>query len=122
LPEKELESNPSWFGFLITLRKENERGKLIEYLESNNIQTRMLFASNMILHPCFDELRECGEGFRVIGDLKNTNEVLKNSFWIGVAPTINNDMLEFIVETFKQFFELNKQEGFAPNSGVTQQQ
>lgn len=68
LPEATVNSNPSWFGFLITVKEGVDRNELVQFIESNNIQTRMLFAGNMIKHPCFDQLREQQSGYRVVGD------------------------------------------------------
>ena len=67
LPEPCKNSNPSWFGFLITCKEAGMRDKVVSYLESHGIQTRMLFAGNLIKHPCFDEMRRSGEGYRVVG-------------------------------------------------------
>ena len=104
LPEPEENSRPSWFGFLMTV-KDNanfSRGELVKYLESKKIQTRMLFAGNIIRHPCFDELRESGKGFRVIGSLENTDLIMSRSFWIGVYPGMNEDMLAYMVQAVKE--------------------
>src|SRR5208337_2018378 len=69
LPEPTPNSEPCWFGFLLTVREAAgfTRDEIVNYLESNNIQTRMLFAGNLIKHPCFDEMRNSGQGFRVVG-------------------------------------------------------
>lgn len=86
-------SRPSWFGFLITCKEGVERNKIVYHLENKNIQTRMLFAGNLIKHPCFDEMRACGEGYRVIGNLENTDRIMKDSFWIGVYPGMSEAMI-----------------------------
>ncbi|MEA4820672.1 MAG: lipopolysaccharide biosynthesis protein RfbH [Erysipelotrichales bacterium] len=104
LPKATNNSKPSWFGFLITVKEGVNRNELVEYLEAHNIQTRMLFASNMILHPCFDEMRASGKGYRVVGILKNTNLVLNNTFWIGVAPNINKKMLDYVANVIRGYF------------------
>jgi CDP-6-deoxy-D-xylo-4-hexulose-3-dehydrase len=99
LPQAEKNADPSWFGFLICV-KENAgftRDKLVQYLEKNNIQTRMLFAGNLIKHPCFDEMRATGEGYRQIGDLATTNRIMNDVFWIGVYPGMTKGMLDFMV-------------------------
>ena len=99
LPEATENSDPSWFGFLICV-KENAgftRDQLVQYLERNNIQTRMLFAGNLIKHPCFDEMRKTGEGYRVVGELKNTDRIMKDVFWIGVYPGMSKEMLDYMI-------------------------
>jgi len=105
LPEREPNSNPSWFGFLITVRKPNMRYKVTKYLEDNKIQTRLLFSGNIIKHPCFDEIRDTDK-YRVIGDLKNTETIMNNSFWIGVYPGMTKPMLDrmakYIIECFNE--------------------
>lgn len=105
LPEPSLHTNPSWFGFLITLKKDTpfSRLDLIQHLEEHNIQTRLLFAGNLLKHPCFNEMRASGEGFRVVGDLTNTDMILERTFWIGVYPGMSNEMLQYMVDTIKEF-------------------
>ncbi|MFA7230158.1 MAG: lipopolysaccharide biosynthesis protein RfbH [Victivallaceae bacterium] len=98
------ESNPSWFGFMITLRDEISfsRNAIVEYLEKNQIQTRNLFAGNLTRHPCFDIL-EVGKDFRISGKLDNTDKIMRDSFWIGVYPGMTHDKLQYMVETIKEF-------------------
>ena len=72
LPEAAPHSNPSWFGFLITCKEGTDRNAAVQYIESKGVQTRMLFAGNLIKHPCFDEMRASGTGYRVVGELENT--------------------------------------------------
>ncbi len=105
LPEPTPNSDPSWFGFLLTVRENTglSRDEIVEFLEKNGIQTRMLFAGNIIKHPCFDEMRKKGEGYRVVGELKNADLIMKNSFWLGVYPGLNDNMLNFIVKKIKEF-------------------
>ena len=105
LPEPMPNSNPSWFGFLISVKEDAgfTRNELSEYLESKKIQTRNLFAGNLIKHPAFDEMRRTGEGYRVVGDLKGTDFVMTNTFWIGVYPGMTQEMLEFMISTIKEF-------------------
>ena len=105
LPEESPNSDPSWFGFALTIRDESKlsRNDLIRYLESNGIQTRLLFSGNIIRHPCFDEMRKEKKGFKVIGDLKNTDKVMRDTFWLGVYPGLNKDQLLFIAEKIKRF-------------------
>lgn len=105
LPVAEDNSNPSWFGFLIAV-EENAgftRNELTGFLESRKIQTRNLFAGNLIKHPAFDEMRRTGEGYRVVGELKNTDFIMNNGFWIGVYPGMTNDMLGWMIQSIKEF-------------------
>lgn len=105
LPEAEINSRPSWFGFLLMV-KENApftREDIVRYLEKNGIQTRMLFAGNLIKHPCFDEMRSSGKGYRVVGDLKNTDIIMSRSFWLGVYPGMTSELLEHITATILLF-------------------
>ncbi len=97
IPEACPNSNPSWFGFMLTCRNGIERSKIVSALEENNIQTRMLFAGNLIKHPCFDEMRKNKDGYRVIGDLHNTDRTMQDTFWIGVYPGMTNEMLEEMI-------------------------
>lgn len=105
LPEKEPLSNPSWFGFLMTVRKEASftRDELSIYLESKNIQTRNLFAGNIIKHPCFDELRKSQKGYRISGNLKNTDTIMNNSLWVGTYPGLNEEMLQEMIIAITEF-------------------
>jgi CDP-6-deoxy-D-xylo-4-hexulose-3-dehydrase len=105
LPEATANSKPSWFGFLLTVKEQAgfRREEIVEYLEANGIQTRMLFAGNMIKHPCFDEMRRTKKGYRVIGNLKNTNLIMNNSFWVGVYPGLTDKMSSFIIDQIKNF-------------------
>ena len=103
LPEPCKNSNPSWFGFLITCKEAGMRDKVVSYLESHGIQTRMLFAGNLIKHPCFDEMRRFGEGYRVVGELAGTNFILNNTFWIGVYPGMTEEMLQYMISVIKEF-------------------
>ena len=98
LPEACPDSNPSWFGFLITCQEGVERNIVVQKLEQAGIQTRMLFSGNLIKHPCFDEMRASGEGYRVIGDLKNTDQIMKDSFWIGVYPGMTDEMIDYMAD------------------------
>jgi CDP-6-deoxy-D-xylo-4-hexulose-3-dehydrase len=101
LPEPTHDSDPSWFGFLITVRENSgiTRDHVVDHLEKNGIQTRMLFAGNLIKHPCFDEMRSTGQGYRVVGTLVNTDTIMNHSFWIGVYPGMTADMINFVIET-----------------------
>lgn len=101
LPEACPNSDPSWFGFLLTCKEGVDRNQVVRHLEKNGIQTRMLFAGNLIKHPCFDQMREEKQGYRVVGKLKNTDSVMENSFWIGVYPGMTEEKLDFMVEILK---------------------
>ena len=72
-------------------------------MEENGIQTRMLFAGNLLKHPCFDEMRKTGEGYRVAGELKNTDTIMNRTFWIGVYPGMDEDMIQFMIEKIREF-------------------
>lgn len=99
LPEACPGSNPSWFGFLLTCREGVDREKVVTYIESKGVQTRMLFAGNLTKHPCFDEMRKAGKGYRIVGELANTDRIMTDTFWIGVYPGMNDDMLDYMVKT-----------------------
>jgi len=105
LPEPAADSLPSWFGFMITVKETAgfTRDDMVQHLESCGIQTRMLFAGNLIKHPCFDEMRKSGEGYRVVGKLTNTDIIMNDTFWIGVYPGMDKGMLEFMLNTIKSF-------------------
>jgi len=102
LPEPCKNSDPSWFGFLITCREGINRNNVVQFLENNGVQTRMLFAGNIIKHPCFDQLRLKEEGYRVVGSLENTDKIMSDSFWIGVYPEMTKEKLNFMIKTIKQ--------------------
>lgn len=102
LPEQCENSTPSWFGFLITCKEGIDRNKVVEYLEKNNIQTRNLFAGNIIKHPCFDEIRNKKEAYRVVGNLENTDRIMKNTFWIGVYPGMTDEKIDYMIKTIKE--------------------
>ena len=105
LPVAEANSNPSWFGFLIAVKEDAgfTRNELTGYLEQNKIQTRNLFAGNLTKHPCFDEMRATGEGYRIVGELKNTDFVMTNGFWIGVFPGMTKEMNQWMIKCIKEF-------------------
>jgi CDP-6-deoxy-D-xylo-4-hexulose-3-dehydrase len=102
LPDAAPHSNPSWFGFLITCKDGLKRNEVVQHLEKNNIQTRMLFAGNLVKHPCFDEMRKSGVGYRMIGELNNTDRIMEDSFWLGVYPGMNNAMLDQMIKIARQ--------------------
>lgn len=107
LPEPQANSHPSWFGFLITV-KENAgftRDEVVQYLEEKGIQTRMLFAGNLIKHPCFDEMRRSGKGYRVVSTLENTDKIMNHTFWIGVYPGMSIEKLNYTIGKLEIFCE-----------------
>ena len=90
-------ADPSWFGFPITCQNGVSREKIVRYLEEHGVQTRMLFAGNLTKHPCFDEMRTSGEGYRIVGTLKNTDRIMMDTFWIGVYPGMTDEMIDYMV-------------------------
>ena len=96
LPEPCPNTKPSWFGFLITCKEGIDKNKLVMYLEEHGVQTRMLFAGNLLKQPCFDELRKRQEGYRVAGSLEITDMIMERSFWIGVYPGMTSEMIEYM--------------------------
>ena len=97
LPEPAEGSEPSWFGFLLSVKPETglDRNKITKYIEDHNIQTRLLFSGNLIKHPCFDEIRDT-DAYRVVGDLTNTDFVMNNTFWVGVYPGMTDEKLDYM--------------------------
>lgn len=95
-------SKPSWFGFLITCREGIERSKVVQYIEEHKVQTRMLFAGNIIKHPCFDQMRAEQKGYRVVGELKNTDRIMKETFWVGVYPGMTDEMIDYMAKIIKE--------------------
>lgn len=104
LPEPAKNSDPSWFGFMITV-KDGNKNDLVQYLEDKGVQTRMLFAGNILKQPCFDEIREDESKYRVIGNLENTDKIMNNTFWIGVYPGMTDDKLDYMIECIKSYFD-----------------
>ena len=102
LPEPCENSQPSWFGFLLTCREGIEREQVVRYIESKGIQTRMLFAGNLTKHPCFDEMRKNGEGYRIVDSLENTDRIMMDTFWVGVYPGMTEDRLEYMGKTIME--------------------
>jgi len=100
-------SDPSWFGFLITCKEGLDRNKVVQDVESKGVQTRMLFAGNLIKHPCFDEMRASGNGYRVVGDLTNTDRIMNDTFWVGIYPGMTYKMIDYTAKIIKE--AVNKQ-------------
>ena len=105
LPEAVENSDPSWFGFLMTVKEDAgfTRDEFVQFLEAHNIQTRLLFSGNYIKHPCFDEMRAFGTGYRIVGTLDNTDRIMRDSFWIGVYPGMNKEKLDYMIELIMRF-------------------
>lgn len=99
LPEQADNSEPSWFGFLISVRPESglDRNAVTGYIESRNVQTRLLFSGNLIKHPCFNQIRDT-DAYRVVGDLENTDFIMNNTFWVGVYPGMTDEKLEYMAK------------------------
>ena len=102
LPEACENSNPSWFGFLITCKEGVDRNKVVQHVEKSGVQTRMLFAGNLTKHPCFDEMRSTGEGYRIVGTLENTDRIMNDTFWVGVYPGMTDEMIDYMAKTIKE--------------------
>lgn len=96
LPEATPNSDPSWFGFVMTVQEGIDREKVVRYIESKGIQTRMLFSGNLVKHPCFDELRKSGQGFRIVGGLENTDRIMRDTFWVGVYPGMTDEAIDYM--------------------------
>jgi CDP-6-deoxy-D-xylo-4-hexulose-3-dehydrase len=110
LPKATPKSDPSWFGFLLTVRESAgfSRDSLVQHLEGKNIQTRMLFAGNLTRHPCFDEMRRSGQGYRVVGELTITDRIMRESFWLGVYPGMDETMVDYMIDSIRSFIPGSK--------------
>ena len=102
LPEACENARPSWFGFMLTCRDRIQRTEVVPYLESRGIQTRMLFGGNLTRQPCFDLMRKKQEGYRIVGELENTDRIMRDTFWIGVYPGMTQEMLEVMVKEIRR--------------------
>jgi len=104
LPEATVNSDPSWFGFPITIRKDSpfSRIELLKYLDEGNIGTRLLFAGNLTKQPYFKDVN-----YRISDNLNNTDDIMNQTFWIGVFPGLNDDMMKSVVETIESFIDAN---------------
>jgi CDP-6-deoxy-D-xylo-4-hexulose-3-dehydrase len=105
LPQATPKSEPSWFGFMITIRDSApfNRDELIGFLEGENIQTRNLFAGNMTRQPVFQNQLTEGKEYRIIGELKNSDKIMNDSFWLGVYPGMKKGQVEFMIESIQKF-------------------
>lgn len=103
LPEATPNSDPSWFGFLISVRPEMglDRNNITRYIENHNIQTRLLFSGNIIKQSCFDEIRDT-DAYRVVGNLKNSDFIVNNTFWVGVYPGMTEKMIDYMAQIIKE--------------------
>lgn len=99
LPEPEENSEPSWFGFIVSLKEESglNRKDVVMTIEAHNVQTRLLFSGNLIKHPCFDEIRGTDK-YRVVGELTTTDYIMNNSFWVGVYPGMTDEMIDYMAQ------------------------
>jgi CDP-4-dehydro-6-deoxyglucose reductase, E1 len=113
LPHATPNSDPSWFGFLLTVKeqpgeltkKNYSRQAIIDHLERHHVQTRMLFAGNLLRHPCFDQMRASNHGYRVIGELNNTDMVMNHTFWVGVYPGLTSEQINYMISLIHDFFD-----------------
>jgi len=110
LPQATANSDPSWYGFMLSVKPGSDysRDSIVDYLESKRVMTRMLFAGNLIKNPCFDELRKSRQGYRVVGDLANTNFVMANTFWVGVYPGLSAEQVQYMVTSLRDYFSLDQ--------------
>ncbi|MBQ1333119.1 MAG: lipopolysaccharide biosynthesis protein RfbH [Lachnospiraceae bacterium] len=105
LPEPAPNSDPSWFGFIVTVAEGIDREKVVRYIEGHGVQTRLLFSGNIIKHPCFDEMRASGEGFRVAGSLEVTDRIMRDSFWVGVYPGMTDEKIDYMAKVIIEALE-----------------
>lgn len=102
LPRPCENSKPSWFGFLITCREGINKNQVVSYIEKHGVQTRMLFAGNLTKQPCFDQMRASGQGYRIVGNLENTDRIMRDTFWVGVYPGMSDEMIHYMVQVIKE--------------------
>lgn len=98
LPEPCKNSAPSWFGFLITCKEGVDRNQVVQYIEGKGVQTRMLFAGNLTKHPCFDQMRARGEGYRIVGNLEQTDRIMTDTFWVGLYPGMTDEKIDYMAK------------------------
>ncbi|MEG2426452.1 MAG: lipopolysaccharide biosynthesis protein RfbH [Oscillospiraceae bacterium] len=104
LPVPAENTDPSWFGFLITLKEDAglNREKVVRYIEDKGVQTRMLFSGNLIKHPCFNEMRQNNDGYRVVGTLENTDRIMRDTFWVGVYPGMTDEKIDYMAKVIAE--------------------
>lgn len=107
LPVAAENSDPSWFGFLISIRPETglNRNDVTKYIESKNVQTRLLFSGNIIKQPCFNDIRNTN-AYRTIGSLENSDFVVNNTFWVGVYPGMTDKMIDYMAQVIKEAVDM----------------
>ena len=94
-------SKPSWFGFLLTCKEGVDKVAVTRFVEAHGVQTRALFAGNLIKQPCFGEMRACGKGYRVVGELTNTDRIMRDTFWVGLYPGMTDEKIDYIAKVIK---------------------
>lgn len=104
LPQAEANSDPSWFGFLMTFADNATRDGVAKLLEDHNVQTRMLFSGNIIRHPCFNTIRGDETAYRVVGDLTNTDRIMACTLWVGVYPGMKKEMIDYTAKLIRSYF------------------
>lgn len=102
LPKAAPDSVPSWFGFPLTCKEGVERNRIVPYIEGKGVQTRMLFAGNLTKHPCFDQMRAKGCGYRIVGELTNTDYIMNNTFWVGLYPGMTDAMIDYMAKVIRE--------------------
>jgi len=110
LPVSTENTKPSWFGYLITVKPEAKfkRNDIVKHLEDNLIQTRNLFAGNILKHPAFTENPDMKGMYRVVGELTNTDNIMNNTFWIGVYPGMTFEMIDYMILKINEFVKSRK--------------
>lgn len=101
LPAATAHAEPSWFGFLLTCRAGIDRTAVVRHIEERGIQTRMLFAGNLVKQPCFDAMRKAGAGYRIVGTLDVTDRIMRDSFWLGVYPGLTDAQIDYMASVVK---------------------
>lgn len=105
LPQATPNSSPSWFGYCISVLPGQSATALTQAIEARGVQTRRLFAGNLVKHPCFDALRAAGTGYRVVGALANTDRIMNETFWIGVYPGMTAEKLDYMAACIREAVE-----------------
>ena len=105
LPQEASGARASWFGFPVTLKGEKDREAVVRFLEKKGVQTRMLFAGNIIRHPCFDAIRGTS-AYRVVGDLSVTDRIMKDTFWVGMYPGMTPEKLDYMSDMLHEALSL----------------